>query len=415
MRSFLAASKLASKNAAALHLFVGNEACDADSIVSAIVGAYHASTAQASPTSRAPVPVLCCTRRAFEQRREAVWLLETALAAEGGGEWRSDLVFLDELLGAGRVPSLAREGLIGVTLVDHNELKGPLKAALGGREVVEAVIDHHADSGAHPTLVGLRRRIAWEGGARGSGIASTCTLLAQDVLARHAPPPPSVALALLGVILVDSVGLEAAAGKVTPHDAMAAAALFPLADSAWPCAADSGAALFRVLGGLKSDPAWWASLPPSEALSYDYKSFACGAGREFGSSSLLHVVDTLGGCPVGEGPEVVPVSVETAEALLALLGGPAPPLAFILLLSARMEGGSSGERHMRRQLAMAWTGEGDDIAPRVLAALEDSPLDLRPRPHALPSSSPLHLRVWEQGNTRASRKQVVPLILAALA
>ncbi|KAJ8267489.1 hypothetical protein COCON_G00126610 [Conger conger] len=111
------------------HVVLGNEACDVDSMVSALSFAYFLFKTSGS-AGRTPVPVLNIPRADFPLRTDSVFLLrESGLAQQ-------DLVFRDEV----DLPRLHRAGRLALTLVDHNVLPSTDSDLEGA--VVE-VIDHH--------------------------------------------------------------------------------------------------------------------------------------------------------------------------------------------------------------------------------------------------------------------------------
>ncbi|KAJ8383388.1 hypothetical protein AAFF_G00220880 [Aldrovandia affinis] len=113
LRSCNAALKQGSEvNHSGFHVVLGNEACDLDSMVSALSFAYFLYKTSGSSGGRAPVPVLNIPRAEFPLRSDSAFLLrESGLAA-------ADLLFRDEL----DLQALHRAGLLALTLVDHNVL-----------------------------------------------------------------------------------------------------------------------------------------------------------------------------------------------------------------------------------------------------------------------------------------------------
>lgn len=145
---------------------IGNEAADADSIVSAICLAYFLQhAAPASSVKEQCVPVLSLPRAEMKLRPETLVLLRLA----GASEQQQHFVFLDEA----DLPALAQK--LKVTLVDHNKLCASLHKPL--ERCVEAIVDHHEDKGHYPWVEGARREIAFEVGgldnaANGNGMGS---------------------------------------------------------------------------------------------------------------------------------------------------------------------------------------------------------------------------------------------------
>lgn len=542
---------------------IGNEACDCDSIISAISWAWklhiRATTSRSalenatSKSTRAFVPIINCARSDWPLRREAGYLLERcvfddAKGVHGCADPSSMLVFLDDLLSAhpvlgaaataaGSGPAVAQAGCdcdrgIAITLMDHNELKGPLAAAGFGANVVE-IVDHHLDVGAHPWVKGAGRMIDFDA-AHMKGVGSTCTLVARSLLelqsdkvspiartdAANATPAPvldaGLAEMLASVIIIDTVGLSAAAGRTTQADLDAveqlqtiieagggprqpAASLTTAASAGETGAANSEpaavaagtdtssaprrldvAAVCAVLSNLKSEPAFWRGLSMDQALSLDYKMFegalatssgtdvgnsGCSIKVQFGTSSIMVPLgDFLGGwaeqpCTTGDaaasmaspsGPPSVggPVaaSYEAAvdayrlegiktfiesrglsfQVLLSMISDPTiqRELAFVAI---RNGGDSSAGRDvklvdalcdvlLKSELKLQELHVAPTIAARPPPLLASSSHDGTSSSAAAPGAdgAGMHLRVFRQGNVKASRKQAVPMILAAM-
>ncbi len=93
----------------------GNETCDVDSIVSALVYAHYIETTGSSvPEGTVTLPLIQCRGAELVARMDAALLLEELGVQE---EW---LVFLDHI-----TPEvLAGVGELSLVLVDHNEPTG---------------------------------------------------------------------------------------------------------------------------------------------------------------------------------------------------------------------------------------------------------------------------------------------------
>lgn len=168
-------------------------------------------------------------------------------------------------------------------------------------QVVERIVDHHEDQGLYEKVTGGNRDIAFAADAEGfdalyssaqqkqSGIsrvpslssnsstaggralvASTCTLVAERYLSNPDLLCPAVAMLLLGVVLLDSVCLDASAGKVTSRDEAVAKALAAglagRSDREWK----SEQALYRDLSGAKFDQGWVGAFAFSTIESKKY-------------------------------------------------------------------------------------------------------------------------------------------------
>lgn len=309
-----------------VHLFVGNEAADADSCISPVCAALIAAAAQEKAHLASPVafvPVIACRRADWPLRREASYLL-----AQGSSigsvldDVAASLLYVDDEDVSAAIASAAA---LRLTLLDHNTAWGPFAPA---SDSVCEIIDHHCDRGAHAHVTGAARNISFVP-SEGRGVGSTCTLVARrllDAAAAGAIEPELAAEAahcLLGVILLDTIGLEEAAGKTTPEDRDAVRDLCALLGGRWPDAAAPSAAaatsissadpgagaglgaasdcaagdadadadarltssLFATLRKLRMDPLWWLSLSVRQACCYDYKLFEYAAHASSGNSA----------------------------------------------------------------------------------------------------------------------------------
>lgn len=130
LRAFLAKYKPPFETS--IHVVLGNEAADVDSISCAISLAYLTQTSSTLRT----IPVANIPRSELALRRDALLALSLANISP------SDLLFIDDLQGG-----LA--SCVALTLVDHNALAGHQKDATS---LVIGVIDHHADEGEHENV-----------------------------------------------------------------------------------------------------------------------------------------------------------------------------------------------------------------------------------------------------------------------
>ncbi|XP_075763216.1 exopolyphosphatase PRUNE1 [Pelodiscus sinensis] len=183
-----------------VHVVLGNEACDLDSTVSALALAYY--LAQTSVQSKAAfLPVLNIPRAEFPLRTESTFLLREQQIPD------RCLIFRDEI----DLHALHRAGLLSLTLVDHHMLPSG-DAAL--EEAVVEVIDH--------------RPLEREPGCSVTAelVGSCATLVTERIL--RGPPElldRQTAALLHGTILLDCVNMTPEAGKVTPKDAQYVALL----------------------------------------------------------------------------------------------------------------------------------------------------------------------------------------------
>lgn len=476
--SFLLNARATAAAAPRLHAVFGNEACDADSIVSAITYAWYLRCRGSGETSAAILPIVTCSADDLPLRREACFLLQrTADAAHGtlgplseeprtSLQWVADhLVHMDRITVdaiAARLPrsgesnatapaapvaaaavssdgsstssssssaSGASPGSISMTLMDHNALSRPLSYLPGASAAVVEIVDHHADSGQHTHVTGGDRRISFDAAA-GRGVGSTCTLVSQSMLSLPAScVDAALAELLLGVILLDTAGLSAAAGKTTPEDEAAVAALQAVIAGERGAPVDVRAFADRLLA-LREDASFWRSLSASQALRYDYKGFDAqfkGANVRVGSSSFMApLTSILAGWredssssdsdSSDSGAVSVTVAPEVGEQLQSYAAQQGA--AILLLMSV------TTKPAMSRQLAMVHvpgphagipSEQSQAAYETLLAALtaDAAGLKLQALPVAAAGAA-AEVKLFQQGNVKASRKQVMPLVLAAL-
>ena len=390
-----------------LHLVLGNEACDCDSVVSALAHAYrlHVERPPFLPPNALVAPVVSCTRASWPLRREAASLLAEALLGprepHGGGEALADvLLFVDDAAVVDACAAAASAAARAtVTLTDHNRLDGG-GAALGlsDCDVVE-IVDHHEDQGAHPHVAGAARLVAYDAAAR-RGVGSACTLVAAALL-RGGGVDARLARLLLGVVLLDTCGLAPAAGKATEEDHRVAAAL----GERCGVGGAEGAALYGGLSALRFCADFWRALPPAVALAYDYKGFG-----EFGTAAICEPVGDFlmrgggggGGGALGGAP-LTACAAAAAQRRHSLF----------LLLSMAPPDGARSEGAFLRQLAVVLPPQGAPGARRarhVLAQLRACALLQLREAAAGRTGEGWEAVLFEQGNAVASRKQVVPLV-----
>lgn len=272
------------------HLVIGNPAGDADSIVSAIVLAYVESVKGGEKKT----PVISISEREMNTTRPEVALL---LDLVGISDPYSSLLFIDS-------PAIKRDvssNDIDVTLVDHNVLDERLSPKRGKKGwSVQEILDHHQDEGHYQgTCSNSNRNIAFEDDK--ALVSSTCTLIAEKLQkVWDGPFPASIALLLLGTVLLDTVNLSSEVGKVTQRDIDAVDGLLTntrwtrLSDHAWSILEieevdprPDPTKLFNLLQGAKYNEGFWTSLSVYQGLRYDYKDFAVGGTERFGVSAVL--------------------------------------------------------------------------------------------------------------------------------
>ena len=294
-------------------------------------------------------------------------------------------------------------------------------------------MDHHADENYHKdvTVDSGKRIVAFENGH--ATVASTCTLVAERIFQattlgtnQQSTIDGTLGLLLLGVILLDSVNMLPAAGKGTARDedamqmllkqtnwtsfetvvpslvdATALGKIFPNGRSAMP----DRTALFEVLSGAKTDPQYWLDLSVTDCLRIDYKKFIVSPppgtssspllGSSIGLSSVLIDMDSLSSKDNFQ---------KDLEAFVASSG-----VDLFGVLALKFHDGIP-----RRELLL--TGSNADIVNSFSKYLLNHPdaafLEVTERKECSTTGEMGDsIRVFRQGNSKGSRKQVAPILL----
>ena len=251
-------------NNSTTHIVIGNEAGDADSIISTIVYAYIldcCGVIRSWPLLPPPprhVPIVSISDIDLQtQRPETLFLLKLVGIVPHDHliyiNTCHDYLFRNE-------NNHTEQTIIDVTLVDHNRFNQELfRKYIENHDNCNSsssnhmtqfnvvnIVDHHIDEGYHmdtchdsgeSTDSGTirRRNIAFDANSSVASVASTCTLLVEILQQQqqqqyfqstingttcHQFPwlPASVSLLLLGVILLDSINMNVKAGKGTTRD-----------------------------------------------------------------------------------------------------------------------------------------------------------------------------------------------------
>lgn len=415
------------------NIVIGNEAGDADSIISAIALAYTDSFTPIKGDQEGDVskirnlkkPIVSIPKTDLKTQRP-----ETTLLLQLAGISLDDLSYVDDLIPlTGDGDDDNESASVDVTLVDHNRLAGKF-LPITKFSVVE-IVDHHTDEGKHTETCSNSdkhgmdqcRNVAFSDGK--ALVASTCTLVVErwnDTVRLSYPVP--LAIMLLGVILLDSVNMSSQAGKGTPRDAAAIQNL--MEDTDWSSSlqqskdilkikgSESGAirpdptAFFDALQAAKFDIQFWRSLSVRDAARLDYKAFTYtsnsdnhkkGAGV-FGISSILmsfHDFKADKSDLEGDlGRYMKEVGVEFLALMfsfvredgshvrqLVLCGAPSFPLQAVINFVLKAE---------------------HDHESLQLKEMKDCDFDVAT------ATTDLTIRCFDQINSRASRKQVAPIL-----
>jgi exopolyphosphatase len=246
---------------------IGNEAADADSIISAFCYSYlmhkrlnGGVDTDLTSSSVIHVPLVSIPKSELRLRRDVQLLLQSV------GYELGDLICLDEVSNS----KLLRDSQdVSFALLDHNLMSEKVASVIPPQvaqdAVVKEILDHHKDMGGHTNVVGDMRKIAFDAETGNPTAASACTVLyekfANDEL------DAEIAKLLLAVILLDSLNMDPVVAKGTPRDQKAIDALGKI------CKNVDNAQLFQMIRDAKLDIEFWLSLSAAEALCLDYKSF----------------------------------------------------------------------------------------------------------------------------------------------
>jgi len=393
------------------HLVIGNPAGDADSIISAIVLAYVESIKGGEKKT----PVISISEREMNTTRPEVSLL---LDLVGVSEPSSSLLFVDS-------PAIKRDisaSGVDVTLVDHNTLDEtfvPKRGKKGWR--VQEILDHHRDEGNYrDTCSNSDRNIAFQNDK--ALVSSTCTLIAEKLQEVWDPPfPASIALLLLGTILLDTVNLSPAVGKVTNRDIDSVAALLNntrwtrLSGHTWSILGIEEAdprpdptRLFRLLQNTKYDEEFWSKLSVADGLRYDYKDFAVSeAGTsKFGVSTLLMPMESF-------------LSKKRFRSSLRQFMVEEEISFLVLMFASQVDGGGG----VHRQLSLCGKDiPSDGILLRVAEYLNNpgldfggdglnlQPVDVADTTATAFTNRGITIQTFDQNNIQPSRKQIGPML-----
>ena len=436
-------------NNSKVHLIMGNEAGDADSIISSLTLAYvqmlhktHAKNEEEEEVATV-LPIVSVPREDIALRRDVMLLLDLVGITPEKLLYVNDDIISQNLLSYAETDdehhaSTTMKAKTTLTLVDHNRIKSSMSHL---SSYVTEIVDHHEDEKSHEQVTDNKRLIAFENGA--ATVASTCTLVTERLKFNSTISiiDGSLGLALLGVILLDSVNMLPAAGKGTVRDenaiqcllqqtdwttyyekviqskhssslvdATMIAKIFPnnkdtTAQGKSSCTPDR-AALFNLLSGAKNDPQFWSELSVTDCLRIDYKKFQVTQTSEIslvksiGLSSVLLDMDFLIAKHnfINDLTSFVSMSdVDLFGILTIKHHDDGIPQRELLLTSSSLEVLDSFTNFLLNHPDAAFL----EIVERKECMVEDGSS----------SDGGAHIRVFRQGNGKGSRKQVAPTLL----
>jgi exopolyphosphatase len=176
-----------------IHILIGNQACDADSMISSICYAYLKDSLLMNLESELHniyLPIMAISRNDIHFRREVKILLQLV-----------DLNF-DDLICFDECPmdQFQNRNSLSFTLMDHNYMSSHLHSCYSS--LVTEIVDHHEDQGYYPSVQGADRLIAFNSQMRKAEVGSSCTLVAERLLHSNILDA-DLATLLLGVISLE--------------------------------------------------------------------------------------------------------------------------------------------------------------------------------------------------------------------
>eukprot|EP00535_Pseudo-nitzschia_heimii_P000701 CAMPEP_0197181770 /NCGR_PEP_ID=MMETSP1423-20130617/5955_1 /TAXON_ID=476441 /ORGANISM="Pseudo-nitzschia heimii, Strain UNC1101" /LENGTH=446 /DNA_ID=CAMNT_0042632081 /DNA_START=75 /DNA_END=1415 /DNA_ORIENTATION=- len=397
-------------------LIIGNEAGDADIILSAIglsyVKALH-NASQADNCKELIVPIVSIPADSLKfQRPETTFLLADCAGMKNVKAEVNDLIAIDqtELL-----PKRAT-----LTLTDHNVFR----KKNGFEWIVTEIVDHHLDEENHTdTCPPSKRTIAFHGSQ--ALVASTTTLVAEQFFASASTSkmPPSLAILLLGTILLDSVNMNPKAGKGTPRDAAAIQRLLEETDwsqltlpdeilsmdnSEKNAGAPDPTKLFEKLQNAKFSPDFWNGLTAEQAIRMDFKSYSIpspgsSSDSSLGLGSILlemdHFFQKHGDVLTQTMARVMEEDQSTLLGLLFNTFGTGDQ-------RRRQIAFASYDKQILEKLIKYLT-----VDTTTIPDLEIEVLHRQDEIEVCSNDETLHIVRMEQGNVKASRKQVAPILM----
>lgn len=359
MEDYLQDCRAALQDSRPLHVVLGNEACDLDSMVSALALAFYLT--KTSEAEDIFIPVLNIKRSELPLRGDNVFFLQEVKIPEPA------LIFRDEI----DLLALHQAGQLTLILVDHHILP---KSDAALEEAVAEVLDHRPIEQKYcpPCHVSVE-------------LVGSCATLVTERILQGAPETldRQTAALLHGTIILDCVNMDTNIGKATPKDSKYVEeleALFPdlpkrkdIFDSLQKAKFDvSGLTTEQMLRKDQKTVYRQGTKVAISAIYMDLKAFLQRTDLFTDLSSFCHD--------------------HSYDALVAMT----------IFFNTQNE--------PVRQLAIFCPHEA--LRMTICGILERStspPLKLTP----IPSTSP-NLQAYHQGDTQVSRKKLLPVLQEAL-
>mmetsp|Transcript_45319 Transcript_45319/g.51316 ORF Transcript_45319/g.51316 Transcript_45319/m.51316 type:complete len:618 (-) Transcript_45319:82-1935(-) len=366
-------------------LISGNEAGDADSIITALTYAYLLHIEQTESKDDDTEILLGSNSVAYAKflREDMPMRAETEIILKEAGVNSADLLFSDDPTVSDLLSRTTQ-----VVLTDHNQADAELVPY--GENVIQ-ILDHHTDFNDHLHVMNDNRLIAFNETTKKATAASACTVICEKYLEYSSGTTllkmndGAIAQALLSVILIDGSNMEISeGGKLTPRDMKCLDVL----QNILSMDEEDSTVLYEQLDDAKKDPALWADQSAAQILRYDFKKFKSTDGtRSVGISS----------CPTSL--EDISAKEDWADSLAERA---ADYDLYIVMTKMTKEDGFKGKELLFTACNVDLVSEAADFFTSYdNDLLELEPLEVSPVPD--------FSRAFDQINTKPGRKQIGPI------
>ncbi|OBA21562.1 DHH phosphoesterase [Metschnikowia bicuspidata var. bicuspidata NRRL YB-4993] len=385
IKTFLEGLRISPSSKHVVRFVAGNQSADMDSVVSAITYAYFHH--RFNPKEQALLPLVNISREEFRLRKDIVFLLSKHEISS------TRIFFLDDVE---ELTQLSPSIKLDVVLVDHCNLQGKVLTGLyeNKRLFVSGIIDHHADEGVF--LDAMPRVIQSNG---------SCSALVYHFWNNKNGPitDKDAVLLLVGPLLIDTSNMEQ---KVEAGDREAYVEYGQILQSPEALMQTDGvapAAFSQLYSELKAAKKDLRGFSLYDILRKDYKQFKfrgkLGDTVNVGFSSIGKSLSwVLGKFSVSEVLESLKMMTESFHLDVVVITSSFSQKDTKIYtrefcfstLKASLEPLAS----LAQELELTSRFYKDDTVARQMAQINGS----------------VFFRVYDQQNTAASRKQVVPII-----
>ena len=194
LNNYLCDSKSNFPGKSIIHVVIGNEAADIDSIASSIVYAFFRESINPKK-EEIFIPVINIPEQDLRLRNEAIYLFsQTGINAK-------NLIFIDQI----DLKELARKGKLKITLADHNKVSHKQEFL---SNCITEIIDHHTDERSYNNIIKTIEKCG-----------STATLVGEKIIQEEQFVLDKESAAILSsAILLDTSNLSHRSGKTTNKD-----------------------------------------------------------------------------------------------------------------------------------------------------------------------------------------------------